>query len=256
MLAHSTVKVAFDSDSRLVSLAWSRPNASNRRSLEVKRWELERGQMLDVRALPLPVGQGAVSASGHHAALTSLGKLVVVDISEHPIVSIIGERNPSVASLTLAADGSAVAWRSGANSVRIWDAAAKSVTDKTVSGQDLRCLALNPHGNRLAIGGFERVRNTGITRILEPRTGRELAVLRGHINPVSCAEFSPDGRRLATGGTDKSIIVWDLETGKELITLRGHFGTIWTLAFSPDGTRLASGAGDGTVRIWDVRPLE
>ena len=46
--------------------------------------------------------------------------------------------------------------------------------------------------------------------------------------------FSPDGRRLATGGEENTVKIWDVQTGKELQTLRGHSGDVYTVAFSPD----------------------
>ena len=66
--------------------------------------------------------------------------------------------------------------------------------------------------------------------------------------------FSPDGRRLATGGEENTVKIWDVETGKELHPpLRGHRGEVYALAFSPDydGRWIASAGEDSTVRIWD-----
>ena len=34
--------------------------------------------------------------------------------------------------------------------------------------------------------------------------------------------FSPDGRRIVSGGDDGTVKVWDAATGKETLTLKGH----------------------------------
>jgi WD40 repeat protein/serine/threonine protein kinase len=63
--------------------------------------------------------------------------------------------------------------------------------------------------------------------------------------------FSPDGRRLVTGGERHTARIWDVETGKELKTLEGHSGDIHAVAFSPDGRWVAAGGEGSTVRVWD-----
>ena len=62
-------------------------------------------------------------------------------------------------------------------------------------------------------------------------------------------------QRLATGGRDGAVWLWDLERGEPVARLPGHTSYIWSLAFSPDGATLASGSGDFTVRLWDTAPL-
>jgi hypothetical protein len=58
------------------------------------------------------------------------------------------------------------------------------------------------------------------------------------------------GRRLASGGGDRTIKLWDPASGQLQATLEGHSGSVNALAVLPGG-RLASGALDGTIKLWD-----
>ena len=79
-----------------------------------------------------------------------------------------------------------------------------------------------------------------------------LRTLRGHSDAVNSVSFSPDGRILASGSSDRSVKLWDVESGEVIHLLRGHYNWVNSVSFSPDGTKVASGSWDKTVKLWDV----
>lgn len=85
--------------------------------------------------------------------------------------------------------------------------------------------------------------------------GHLLFHLQGHTGQITSAAFSPDGKILATGGEDSTILLWNLETGQQVGSpLRGHTGPIIQLAFNPRRNQLASSSSyDNTLRFWDVQ---
>jgi WD40 repeat protein len=80
----------------------------------------------------------------------------------------------------------------------------------------------------------------------------ELALQAGHRGKVHSLAFSPDGRMLASAGSDTTIKLWDTSRGLLIRTLSGHAGAVRAVTFSPDGKSLASGSQDHTIRIWDL----
>jgi len=83
----------------------------------------------------------------------------------------------------------------------------------------------------------------------------ELVVQAGHANTAASVACSPDGRTVASGSPDGTVMLWEVQTGALKRTLRGHgsgFGpAVNVVAYSPDGSTLASGGEDHTVRLWD-----
>ncbi len=70
---------------------------------------------------------------------------------------------------------------------------------------------------------------------------------------INTLAYSPDGTLIATGDTDRQVILWDAVTGEQKQVLEGHENWIRAVAFAPDGTLLASASSDTTVRLWPLQ---
>ncbi len=102
-------------------------------------------------------------------------------------------------------------------------------------------------GKRLVISSA-----LGYARVWDTATWREEATLRGFLNAVDSAAFSPDGQRLATGGSNPNdtVKLWDTDSWQELLTLEGAGSQFSLTAFSPDGNAIGTLSVDGILNLW------
>jgi WD40 repeat protein len=92
------------------------------------------------------------------------------------------------------------------------------------------------------------------------RAPAAMAVMRGDGDVLNAVALHPDGRRLAVGDDDGTLVFFDAHTRRRLARPHesGLTAHIASLAFSPDGSRLASAGfdeGGGFVDLFDGRSL-
>jgi WD40 repeat protein len=239
----------------------------------VKGWERKTGkQVLDLKGLSGPVAfspDGKRLIAGNTVWSADGKKLLALD-EKGPVLAVAF--HPKRDEVATAAPGGMVkAWHAGTGKLlRTF----MGHTDSVV------CVAFSSDGKRLASGSSD-----GTARIWGSDTAKQIHSLAGHTNGylaipfgrgiisdapwverpkdaararllerVTCVAFSPDGKYLATGGYDATVIVWDTATGKKVRQFQEPTYHVSCLAWSHDGKRLAS-ANHDTVMVWDATLL-
>ena len=80
----------------------------------------------------------------------------------------------------------------------------------------------------------------------------EAIVQMGHSKKMTASDLSKDGKYLATGSIDRSIIIWERKTGKEIRVLHHHVKSVTALHFTKDSKKILSASNDNTVKLSNV----
>ena len=82
----------------------------------------------------------------------------------------------------------------------------------------MNAVAFSPVGKVVASESQESTHPSasGVIKLWDVTTGRELRRLSGHQDHIKALHFSPDGKWLASGSRDHTIKLWDVGTGQEI----------------------------------------
>jgi WD40 repeat protein len=143
----------------------------------------------------------------------------------------------SAALVTSAAAAGLVALRDG-NELTIWDLAAdRKRRARRGVGAAWSAAKFSPDATILAAA--ESSPMPGPIRLWDVKTLELIDSLEGHSASVKDMDFSPDGKVLASVGSEGAVKLWDVAARVELFTLRLPFSPIPPLRFAPDGRSLA-----------------
>lgn len=190
-----------------------------------------------------PVWRVTWTPDGAHLITASADRTIGVWRPDGPtLVTLLEGHGHDVSDVAVSPDGATLYSVSSDKTLRRWRTRDWTLIDATDLGRELQALAIDPSGERLAVGSLD-----GAVELLDAADPRKSL---WRIEAVAQAARAPAPPRAVPGASPGAVLAAELPVG--------HRAGITALAFSPDGARLASTSRDGRTLVWrlDERACE
>ncbi len=185
-----------------------------------------------------------LDAGNSEAPISSL-----IPASAHEAPPNVYRRPVPILALAFTPEGQLAA--SGYREITVWNMHAELTRRITNVMPRVRALAFEPAGKLLAVAGGQPGRAGELT-MYDYSSGQLKTNLLRTSDELICLAFSADGKRLACGGTDNAIHLFDTETSQPLITIQQHADWVTALSFATAGEQIASASRDRTARVYNT----
>jgi WD40 repeat protein/tRNA A-37 threonylcarbamoyl transferase component Bud32 len=183
----------------------------------------------------------AFSPDGNQLATGSSRVVTIWNAHNGEQVRTIAAHNGTVHTVAFHPNGRQMLSASWDATTKRWDVATgKLLTEIGGGGREYDSIAISPGGNRFAIGN----------RLFDAATAQLVSILPVSNDMIITAAFGPDEFRLAGGGKDGGLVVWNTQQQSVIWAAQNPGGKIRSIAFSRDGKWIAT-AGN-PVSLWDA----
>lgn len=196
----------------------------------------------------------AFSPDGKRIASGSDDKTIRIwDVLSGQQVQILNGHTGAVNVVMFSSDGKTIISGGDDESVRLWDSNSGMLIGRFPTNRGkVYAIGLNSFG--MAAVGEWTSRDINFFNIM---TGQRIRTIsEADRLGIFCIAFHPNGRIMASSGSDEKISLWDSSSGQIFKTLMDKSETIKgstrAVSFSPNGIYVASAGEDETIRIWDV----
>ena len=180
---------------------------------EIRAWHINTGvelfrlnARLSSRSSPVFSPDGKWIATSEGSGTTKVRNVEAPN--NEPAILSIEKTN----SITFSPDSSILAII-GKEGIHLWKFQNESAGEPTIIPGNLLAsesvLTFSPDGSILVGSGMEGWSNP--IKLWNVKTGRSLGILSGHTEPVEALVFSHDGKILASGSDDGTVLLWDWE---------------------------------------------
>jgi WD40 repeat protein len=194
---------------------------------ELRLWDLQTGKEIRRfeghaegvrRAVFSPDGRRAISAGKD-------GTVRLWEVATGKEIRRLEGHGADVMSVAFTPDGRRALSGGADMMLRLWDLeTGKEVRRFEGHSTVIWSVAVSPDGRRALSAGGCRSRGNGFyvpagvdeeVRLWDIETGKEIHALEGHSSSIMGVLFLPDGRRALSGGSDKTVRLWQVGGGKE-----------------------------------------
>ncbi|KAJ8508807.1 hypothetical protein ONZ45_g8965 [Pleurotus djamor] len=176
------------------------------------------------------------------------------DTSNGEVIAKLTGHSDSVTAIRFSHDGEMVASGGMDGKVRIWRRVGKDhwktweFLTELQGPDEVMFLRWHPKGHVLLAGS-----NDGMVWLWQLPSGNTMQVLSGHLGPVQCGEFTPDGKRIITACSGGDVIYWDPRSDAPIFKVQASKARdpyeVTSLAVNSSSSLAVAGCSNGQVLV-------